>query len=92
MTTSGWAIKVSYADVGETVVTSLLGRHYFARGRCSGCTGPNGLSGYRTAVFQTRRQARDAARVAGKGYDRATAVRVDVTVAESLIPGYLVVA
>ena len=82
MTTSGWAIKVSHTDVGGVIVTRLLGRHYFA----------NCLSGYRTAVFQTRQQARDAARVAGKGYDRAVAVRVDVTVAESLIPGYLVVA
>ena len=82
MTTSGWAIKVSYTDVDKTVVSGLLGRHYFAKGRCSGCTGPNGLSGYRTAVFQTRQQARDAALVAGKGYDHATAVRVHVTVRE----------
>ncbi len=86
MTTSGWAIKVSYADVDRNVRTFLLTRLYFGR------AAPDSLDGYQTAVFLTRRQAREAARIAGRGYDRATAVKVNVTVAEELIPGYLVAA
>lgn len=82
MTTSGWAIKYTYTDVDRTVVTGFLGTHYFVGEHCSGCGAPDSLSGYRTAVFKTRQLAREAARVAGRGYDHATAVKVYVTVFE----------
>ena len=88
MTTSGWAIKWTWTDDIGVVRTGLLDRIYFHN--------PHGvvghLEGYQTAVFRTRQRARDAALVAGKGYDHATAVKVNVTVAEELIPGYVVAA
>ncbi len=81
MTTSGWAIKVSYADPDGTPHSRLLGNYYFLHI----CTVPGGpFGGYETAVFRTRQLARDAARQAGRGYDHATAVRVDVSVVERL--------
>jgi len=79
MTTSGWAIKYTYTDVDGTTRTGLLGKHYFVHAMSA----PFG--GYQTAVFRTRQQARTAARVAGGGYDRATAVRVLVQVTEEMV-------
>ncbi len=75
MTASGWAIKYTYS-VDGVFVTGLLSRHYFNRKL------PRACDGYQIAVFRTRQQAREAARVAGRGYDHATAVRVYVTVKE----------
>lgn len=92
MTTSGWAIQYAYTDADRTIRMGLLGTHYFVGDHCTGCAAPDALGGYRTAVFKTRQLAREAARVAGRGYDRATAVKVNVTVTEELIPGYQVVA
>ncbi len=80
MTTSGWAIKWTWTDDIGVVRTGLLDRIYFHN--------PLGivehLDGYQTAVFCTRQLARDAALIAGRGYDHATAVRVYVTVREPL--------
>ena len=78
MTTSGWAIKVSYTESPKSrwPRTRLLGKCYFAHS----VTEP--FAGYETAVFRTRQQAREAARRAGVGYDHATAVRVSVLVQE----------
>ena len=75
MTTSGWAIKYTYTNADGAVRTGLIHRLYFGRV-------PPALCGYQVAVFPTRQLAREAARVAGRGYDRATAVRVRVTVEE----------
>ncbi len=73
--TTGWAIKYSYHTVGGAVRTGLLWKCYFG-------FSPDHLAGYRAAVFETRQLARDAAESAGQGYDRATAVRVEVSVVE----------
>ena len=57
---------------------NFLNKFYFGFGHHA-C-----FDGYMTAVFRTRQQAREAARIAGRGYDHAIAVRVDVSVVERL--------
>lgn len=79
MTTSGWAIKASYTGGDGVVYSNLLNKFYFGFGHHA-C-----FDGYQTAVFRTRQLAREAARVAGRGYDHATAVKVLVHVVEPLI-------
>ena len=74
--TFAWAIRFFYTDPDRTVRTGFLSRLYFS-------VPPRiGADGYGVATFQTRQQARDAAKSAGRGYDRATAVRVEVSVME----------
>jgi hypothetical protein len=79
MSTTGWAIKTVWTDpITRQVHTGFLGKHYFYPG-----LPPHHFDGYLTAVFATRELAREASRVAGTGYDHATAVRVEVSVVEA---------
>ena len=78
-TSSAWGVKFTYTDVDGSVRTGLFGKYAFP---FLPTRHPVQLGGYRTAVFQTRQQAREACykfRECGL-YDRVSAVRVVVTV------------